>query len=184
MGRTDLATRVVTALRAAGRSVGTAESLTGGLVAAALTDVPGSSAVLHGGVVAYSTEAKETLLSVDATVLREQGAVSAEAAAQMARGARQVLAADLGVATTGVAGPEPSEGKPVGMVFVAVAGPREQDRAVRALTLHGSREQIRALTVTAALELLLEQHAPGDSEQAPRGETLGYSDDVGESLYG
>lgn len=157
MDRTDLAGRTVAALVAAGRTVGTAESLTGGLVAAALTDVPGSSAVLHGGVVAYTTGLKAEVLGVDATVLREHGAVSSQAAEQMARGARSVLDADFGVATTGVAGPDPSEGKPVGTVFVAVAGPGEQDGAVEALSLCGSREQIRAQTVTAVLELLLEQ---------------------------
>ena len=99
----------------------TAESLTGGLVCAALTDVPGASAVVRGAVVAYATELKAQVLGVDPDLLATGGAVQAEVARQMATGVCRVLGADVGVATTGVAGPDPQDGHPVGTVFVAVA---------------------------------------------------------------
>lgn len=156
---------VLDLLRVLGQSVATAESLTGGLVCAALTDVPGSSAVVRGAVVSYAVEVKEQVLGVPADVLAQHGAVSRECAEAMARGVRAVVGADWGVATTGVAGPEPSEGKAVGTVHVAVCGPgaleagpdadaREQRTAHRVLHLDGSRTQIREQTVAAALELL------------------------------
>lgn len=155
-----LAEAAVAALVAADRSVATAESLTGGLVSAALTAVPGASAVVRGGVVSYATEVKESVLRVPAGVLDARGAVSAEAALAMADGVRRLLGADWGVATTGVAGPDPAEGKPVGTVHVAVtgsdgAGAGEEVRVSRALTLHGSRSQIRDQSVRHVLDLLL-----------------------------
>jgi nicotinamide-nucleotide amidase len=148
-----LAAQVQSRLRELGHSVATAESLTGGLLAAALTDVPGASATVRGGLVAYLDEVKQGVLGVPTEVLEQDGAVSRRCAEAMARGARQLLGADWAVSTTGVAGPEPSEGKDVGTVHVAVAG--EHRSAHRALTLQGTRTQIRAATVTAALELLL-----------------------------
>lgn len=105
-----------------GESVGCAESLTGGLVVARLIETPGASAVVRGGLVAYATELKAALLGVDAALLAERGAVDPEVARQMALGARRVLGADWGLATTGVAGPDAQDGRPVGCVFVAVAG--------------------------------------------------------------
>lgn len=144
-------------LRSRGHTVATAESLTGGLVCAALTGVPGASAVVRGGVVAYTVDLKAELLGVPGALLSERGAVSTETAAAMADGARSVLGARWGVATTGVAGPEPSEGKPVGTVHVAVsgrAGSGEEVRAARALMLHGSRAQIREATAREAVDLL------------------------------
>lgn len=143
---------VIEALAARGQTVATAESLTGGLLAAALTRVPGASAVFRGGVVAYAAELKAAVLGVPADLLERHGAVHGEVAAEMARGARAVLRADLGMATTGVAGPDPAEGKPVGTVFIAVAAPART--LVRPLALAGDREEIRAATVTAVLELL------------------------------
>lgn len=137
-----------------GWTVATAESLTGGLVAAALTDVPGASTVVRGGVVSYATDVKHSVLGVPEALLREHGAVSAECALAMAEGARRLLAADWAVSTTGVAGPEPSEGHPVGTVHVAVVG--EQDRAHRTLRLDGSRQEIRLQTVAAVLTLLVD----------------------------
>src|SRR6476646_10184208 len=104
-----------------GLTVASAESLTGGLVCAALTDVPGASAVVRGSVVAYATELKAQVLGVDPELLASGGAVQAEVARQMATGVCRVLGADIGVATTGVAGPDPQDGHPVGTVFVAVA---------------------------------------------------------------
>jgi len=106
----DLAGQVLDRLRAGGQTVAVAESLTGGLVAAALTDVPGSSAAFRGGVIAYATELKADLLGVDAVMLRRHGAVYPPVAAAMAQGVRARLGATYGVATTGVAGPEPSDG--------------------------------------------------------------------------
>lgn len=139
-----------------GRSltIATAESLTGGLLAAALVDVPGASVVFSGGVVAYATPLKATLLGVDRDLLAERGAVDPEVARQMADGVRRALAVagrpvDIGVATTGVAGPDAQDGKPPGSVFVAVAMGDIVD--VVPLALSGTRDEIRAATVRAAL---------------------------------
>lgn len=155
-GRVDsVAGRVIADLGRSGHTIATAESLTGGRVCALLTTVPGSSSVVLGGVVSYSCELKVSVLGVSAAVLAEQGAVSADTALQMAQGVCRVTGASVGVATTGVAGPDPSEGKPVGTVFVAVAVGESWGR-VRALTLHGSREQIRTQSVDSALDLVLE----------------------------
>ncbi|WP_457255710.1 CinA family protein [Pedococcus sp. P5_B7] len=153
--------QVVAALVATGRTVATAESLTGGLVCAALTDVPGASAVVRGAVVAYATELKAQVLGVDADLLATGGAVQAEVARQMATGVCRVLGAEVGVATTGVAGPEPQDGRAVGTVFVAVA--MEGRVLVRELALSGDRGTIRARTVDAALGLLTEAVAGGVS---------------------
>src|SRR5215813_372923 len=103
-------------LIAGGLTVGTAESLTGGLVAAALTTIPGSSAVVRGGIVAYAADLKNSLLSVPADLLDRVGAVHPDVALAMASGARNRLKATIGVATTGVAGPDPADGQPVGTV--------------------------------------------------------------------
>lgn len=146
------AAAVVPLLVEAGLTVATAESLTGGLVAAALTSVPGSSAVVRGGVVAYATDVKASVVGVDTDLLAREGAVSADTAGQLADRVRGVLGSEVGVATTGVAGPEPAEGHPVGTVFVAVAGPWGIDVERHALT--GDREDVRAASVTKALDLL------------------------------
>jgi len=106
---------VVHALADAGLTVATGESLTAGLLAARLADVPGASAVLHGGVVAYQNAVKTGLLGVPEDLLTRVGAVDADVARRMALGARAALGADVGVATTGVAGPEPHQGRPVGV---------------------------------------------------------------------
>lgn len=148
------AVRVQAALLRHGHTVATAESLTGGLVAAALTDVPGASDCVRGGVVSYVDEVKREVLGVPQRVLEEHGAVSAACAEAMAQGARALLGADWGVSTTGVAGPGPAEGKQAGTVHVAVAG--EHGSTHLALSLHGTRDQVRGASVTAALELLLE----------------------------
>lgn len=151
------ADRAVSALAVAGGTVATAESLTGGLVAAALTSVPGSSAVVRGGVVAYVADVKSGVLGVEPELLRRGGAVQAEVARQMAAGVRRLCGADWGVATTGVAGPDASDGKPVGTVFVGLSGP-DGDEAVP-LTLHGNREAIRAETVSVCLDRLTKRVA-------------------------
>ncbi|HET7475333.1 MAG TPA: CinA family protein [Dermatophilaceae bacterium] len=143
---------LVAMLTVAGRTLGCAESLTGGLVCAALTSVPGSSAAVRGGIVAYATAVKVSLLQVSATLLADRGAVDPDVVTQMAAGARRCLGADYGLATTGVAGPDSTDGKPVGTVYVAVAGP--QASRAQALRLQGDRTQIREQSVLAALELL------------------------------
>lgn len=141
------------ALRSAGATAATAESLTGGLLGAALTDPAGSSVSYRGGVVAYATDLKSTLLGVDAALVTQHGAVHPEVALAMARGVRDRLATTYGVATTGVAGPDPQDGRPPGTVFVAVAGPGPDQ--VRELDLAGlDRSAVRAATVAGALDLL------------------------------
>ena len=145
---------VIAAYRDAGLSVATAESLTAGLVAARLADVPGASAVLRGAVVAYATDLKHSLLGVDADLLAAAGAVHPDVAEQMADGVRLRLGADVAVSTTGVAGPDPQDGAAPGTVFVAVAAP--SGTRVRGEWLDGDRRGVREGTVRLALELLLE----------------------------
>ena len=150
----SLAAHLLAALGARGWSLGVAESLTGGLVSAALVDVPGASAVLRGGVVAYATDLKGTLLGVDAALLASRGAVDPDVARAMAAGARERLGADVGLATTGVAGPDPQDGQPPGTVHVAVCTPTGTQ--VRSLRLVGDRARVRALSVDAVLALGLD----------------------------
>lgn len=139
-------------LIAAGMTIGTGESLTGGLVAAALTTIPGSSAVVRGGIVAYAADVKNSLLGVPSDLLSRVGTVHPDIALAMAAGARNALAAAVGVATTGVAGPDPADGQPVGTVHIAVSTPA---RAVHeALALSGDRSDIRQATVCRVLRLL------------------------------
>ena len=139
-------------LDAAGATVAVAESLTGGLLGATLTAVPGASRTFRGGVIAYATDLKERLLDVPGPLLDAEGPVSAHVAAAMAAGVRNGLQATYGVALTGVAGPDAQAGKVPGTVFVAVAGPG--DGRVTELTLSGDRQQIRMAAVGAAVELL------------------------------
>ena len=133
-------------------TLATAESLTGGLVAATIVEIPGVSAVYRGGFVVYATEMKHALTGVPEELLKERGPVDPDVALALAAGARKRCAADWGLATTGVAGPDPQDGKPVGLVFVAVDGP--SGPAVRELKLDGNRTEIRTESVTSALELL------------------------------
>jgi nicotinamide-nucleotide amidase len=139
--------------RARGLTLATAESCTGGLVAARLTSVPGSSDVVLGGVVAYANEVKERELGVHGALLLEHGAVSAEVAEAMARGARQRLGADVAVSVTGVAGPGGgTPEKPVGLVYVHAEGP--DGGLGRELSFPGDRASIRARSVVMALHLV------------------------------
>lgn len=147
------AAEAVAALLAAGATVAAAESLTGGLVCATLVSVPGASDVVRGGVVAYAPELKTTLLGVDARLISERGTVDAEVARRMAVAARERLSATYGISTTGVAGPDPSEGKPVGTVHIAVAGP--DGVVTEELKLAGDRDSIRSQTVAALLSRLV-----------------------------
>jgi nicotinamide-nucleotide amidase len=140
-------------LGAAGLKLAVAESCTGGLLAAAITDQPGSSAYFSGGVVAYSNEVKQALLGVPADLIRSHGAVSAEVAEAMAEGVRRVLGADVGVAITGIAGPEADgTGKPVGLTHVWVDGPEGGEG--RRFVFTGDRWANRRAAVAEALKLL------------------------------
>jgi len=148
------AARLVGRLRDRDETVATAESLTGGLIGAALTEVAGSSLVYRGGVIAYATSLKADLAGVAAATLEQCGPVALETAREMAAGVRQRCGAHWGLAVTGVAGPEPQDGHPVGQVFVAVASPAHASDRVVELRLSGSRAEIRAETTAQALDLL------------------------------
>lgn len=141
------------ALLEAGATCATAESLTGGLVGAHLTAVPGSSATYRGGVVTYATDTKSSVLGVPEDLLAEHGAVHPDVAAHMARGVRSLTGSDFGVAVTGVAGPDPQDGQPVGTVYAAVAGPDSRTEVVL-FCFTGDRAGIRYDTVKGALRLL------------------------------
>ncbi|WP_433022115.1 CinA family protein [Kribbella sp. CA-294648] len=146
--------RLVGLLKERGETLATAESLTGGLVGAALTDVPGVSAVYRGGVVAYATDLKATLCGVPEELLAAVGPVHPDTAAALAMGVRERLGATYGLATTGVAGPDPQAGVEAGTVYVAAAGP--DGVQVRKLALSGDRTAVRRGSVQAVLELAAE----------------------------
>ena len=143
---------VLDSLAARGESLATAESLTGGLLAGLVTDVPGASRSFVGGVVSYATRVKVSVLDVPSEVVDRHGVVSEECAIAMARGVRRRLDATWGVATTGVAGPDSQEGRPVGTVWVAAAGP-DVVRG-RLLALEGDRRTIREAACASAVTLL------------------------------
>ncbi|WP_245679509.1 CinA family nicotinamide mononucleotide deamidase-related protein [Actinomadura hibisca] len=155
-------------------TVATAESLSGGLIGAELTTVPGASATYVGGLVAYATAQKERGLGVSAELLAAEGAVHPEVARQMAAGARDRFGADYGLAVTGVAGPDPQDGRPVGTVYIGVAGPgKEPTVSAPRLPVPGTGPEIRAvirrMTVVHALDLLRRELLglpPGDGEAA------------------
>ena len=154
-----------------GLTIATAESLTGGLLAAALVDVPGASVVFSGGVVAYATPLKATMLGVDRDLLAERGAVDPEVARQMADRVRGVCAvdgrpADLGVATTGVAGPDSQDGHPPGTVYIGVA--MGDDLQAMTLELTGDRAEIRSATVSAAIDAALAGLSEGRQRRGVR----------------
>lgn len=158
-GRRTDAERLIGRLGELGWTIGVAESLTGGLLCAELVSVPGASAQLRGGVVSYATDLKQRLLGVDGAILALDGPVQPKVARQMAEGVRDVLAdgerrADVGVSTTGIAGPTSPDGQPVGTVYVGVSTPL--GTRVELLQLDGTREQIRAETVRRAIRLVLE----------------------------
>jgi len=148
----QLAAGCLDLLRARGETLATAESLTAGLISARLAEVPGASDVLRGGLVAYATDVKTSVLGVPSEVVERYGAVSAACAEAMATRALAVFGSDWAVAATGVAGPDLQEGRPAGTVYVAVAGPG--DVRTQKLGLDGGRGEIRAATVDAVLALL------------------------------
>ncbi|WFE39015.1 CinA family protein [Micromonospora sp. WMMD998] len=149
------AAAVVHRLHDRGETLATVESLTGGLLAAAIVEIAGVSSIYRGGLVVYATELKATLAGVPEDLLAARGPVDPDVAAALAEGGRQRCGAVWGLATTGVAGPEPQNDKPVGLVYVAVAGP--DGTRVRRLDLDGGRDHIRSAAVIEALRLLAEQ---------------------------
>lgn len=148
----DAVHRLVAELAAKKLTVAVAESLTGGLIMAALTSVPGVSRVFRGGVVAYATDTKESMLGVDAELLETSGAVDPDVAEQMAAGVRERFDVSFGLSSTGVAGPDDQDGKSPGLVFVAVSAPFGVWH--RELLLEGDRSAVRTRAGIAALELL------------------------------
>ena len=150
----DLGAQLHAELLLRGQTVSSAESLTGGAVAQALSASPGASETFVGGVVSYATAVKVAVLGVPESVVAEHGVVSAACATAMAQGVRALLGTDWAVSTTGVAGPDRQEDKPVGLVYVGLAGP-DGDRAAE-LHLTGDRAGIRAAAVEAAVSLALE----------------------------
>ena len=164
----ELAGQVIAELTERGMTLAIAESLTGGLVVAELVSVPGASAVVRGAVVAYATELKATLLGVDPRLLATRSPIDPEVARQMADGARTRLGhagrpADIGLATTGVAGPEQQDGHPVGEVWIGLA--MDGLREARGLTIGGDRASIRAATVSESLMYLLEHLGDRDGDR-------------------
>ena len=151
---TQLAAMVLKRLQGRAETVATAESLTGGLLGGLLTDVPGASDSYVGGVISYATRLKATLAGVDPVTLRTVGPVAKQTAAEMASGVCQRCAADWGIATTGVAGPDPQDGHPVGEVYVAVAHPASGLLRVEPLSLTGDRATISSAAAAHAVWLL------------------------------
>ena len=154
--KTSLCCDVLKALE--GKTLVTAESLTGGGIGAAITAVSGASAVYKGGVISYTNAVKNRILGVSAETLETFGAVSRPVARQMAQGARRLLEADIAVSVTGLAGPGGDEyGNPVGTVFIGYAD--EHTTVVKHCLFSGTRQEIREQTMEAALKLILEQQA-------------------------
>lgn len=152
----QIAEKIIEAAKNKGIKLALAESCTGGMIAASVTDVPGSSEIFQGSAVTYSNEAKEDLLGVSAAVIATAGAVSGECAAQMARGARKIYRADIALSVTGVAGPGGGTAeKPVGTVWFGYSGFDKEKTFVRHFP--GTRDEIRKATVKTALEYLLKE---------------------------
>ncbi|MEZ2121111.1 MULTISPECIES: CinA family protein [unclassified Corynebacterium] len=158
--------RVVAVLRGRGDTVAFCESLTAGLATAVLAGVPGASKVLRGGLVTYATELKITLAGVDRDIVDTHGVISPECAQAMALGVKRVCGADWGVSLTGVAGPDPQDGKPVGEVWIGFSTPSGETHAYRANSLpdgdellRGNRNEIRHAAVMVALRQMLQEFA-------------------------
>ena len=149
----DIAATAVSALAERGLTVGTCESLTGGMICSALVDVPGASAVVRGGLITYQTDTKTLLAGVDAALIEAYGVVSAEVARAMAEGVRTRLGVDIAVSATGMASPGGAGDPPAGTVYVGVASMK----GVRAIPLQlaGSRAEVRLQTVEAAIQAII-----------------------------
>lgn len=144
---------VIRLLAERGQTVATAESLTAGLVTATLTTVPGSSAVVRGGLVVYATDLKATLAGVPEDLLAKYGAVHPDVAKALAEGARRACRADWGIGLTGVAGPDPQDGVAPGRVYLGVSGPMGTN--VTSLDFQGDRHAVREASVAAAIDTLV-----------------------------
>ena len=155
----ESAVAAVEALKARGMTCATCESLTGGMICAALVDVPGASAVVRGGLITYQTDTKTLLAGVDAALIVKAGVVSAEVARAMAEGVRLRLGTDMAVSATGMASPGNQEDPPAGTVFLGIAS-QKGVRSV-ALTLTGSRAEIRRQTVERALAEIIAETCRG-----------------------
>jgi PncC family amidohydrolase len=166
----ELANRLQAACLNAGRTLALAESCTGGMIAAALTAIPGSSGYFVGGIVSYADAAKRDVLGVDPAILDAHGAVSAHVARAMALGARSRLAADVAAAVTGIAGPDGgSPAKPVGLTYVGVADGQGVD--VRRVVWTGDRDANRLASTVLVLEMLIERvGSPVDAASTTRSE--------------
>ncbi|KAI1286527.1 putative competence/damage-inducible protein CinA [Xylaria venustula] len=154
----DIASDVIHLLRLAGETVGVAESLTAGGVMAALTSVPGASAAFRGGIVSYATPLNQLLLDVDTELIAREGVIHEDVAVQMAEGARRVTTFEdtpttWGIGTTGVAGPDSQDGKPVGTVFIGIAS-SHGSQAWGPFSFPGTRERVREATIAEALSRL------------------------------
>lgn len=156
----EIARAVVIAATLANKTVATGESLTAGLIASTIATVPGASKVLRGGVVAYASDLKSVGLGVPTAMIERGGVIQAPVAGAMAEGARAWAKTDFGLACTGVAGPDPQDGHPVGEVHVAVAGPVDGAVRTHSLTLAGDRDAIRHGTVLVVLGMLLDALLP------------------------
>lgn len=153
-----LAERLVQGLRARGETVATCESLTAGLAAATIAEVPGASSVLRGGLITYATELKTVLADVPSELIEQHSVISPEVAGAMAAGARQACGADWGIGLTGVAGPSEQDGHPVGEVYVAIVGPtgHATPQVCRVADAGDCRAQIRAAAVETAFAQLIQ----------------------------
>lgn len=152
----ELARSLIELLTSRGQTISVCESLTGGLLGSALTNVPGASAAFCGGVIAYTPELKSSLVGVPPHTISEFGVVSRQTAVAMAEGIRDVCGTDWGIATTGVAGPEAHGGQPPGTVWLAVAGSRPELGLVQLHLVPGDRTQVRRDSVRAAIALAVE----------------------------
>lgn len=156
--------KLASALYSRGWTLALGESCTGGLIAHRITEIPGSSEFFLGGVVAYSNPVKESLLNVQPETLEAVGAVSEETAREMARGAREVMRAAVGVSVTGIAGPGgATEGKPVGLTFISVSTP--DGEWVERHVFEGDRHANKQASAEAALKLLLQVLSEGDRSE-------------------
>lgn len=151
-----LAEKIIASATSAGKTIAFAESCTGGMLAAAVTDIAGASAVFYGSAVVYSNEAKENLLRVPMDIIIRNGAVSRECAVRMARGARGIYGTDMALSVTGVAGPDGgTPEKPVGTVWFAYSSETKEDSFV--CHFDGGRDDVRSAAVRTALEYLLKE---------------------------
>jgi nicotinamide-nucleotide amidase len=173
------AASVVHSLHERGETLAAVESLTGGLLSASIVEIAGVSGVFRGGLVVYATVLKSELAGVPEDLLAERGPVDPDVAAALAEGGRRRCGADWGLATTGVAGPEPQDGKPVGLVYVAAAGPGGRGE-VRELRLDGGRDHVRSAAVIEALRLLAEQiHAAAQDDEGRSADEVDGTDRAG-----